>query len=62
MATMQFSRKEVVGMLRRAGLREEADEATRVLPDPVDIDHLEQWGAQHGITREGLINRMGGSP
>ena len=52
MATMQFGRQEVVGMLRRAGLRKEADEAMRVLPHPVDLDRLGQWGAQHGITRE----------
>jgi hypothetical protein len=62
MVTVQFSRQVVVDVLRKAGLRQAADEAMRDLPDPVDIDHLEEWGAQRGITRDGLISRMGGSP
>ena len=62
MTAVQFGRQEVVDMLRRAGLREIADEAMRNLPDPVDLDRIEEWGARHGITRDGLISRMGGSP
>ena len=62
MVTVQFSRQEVVDMLRRTGLREAAGEAMRALPDPVDLDHVEEWGARHGITRDDLISRMGGSP
>jgi len=49
-------------MLRKAGFREAADEAMRDLPDPVDLDHLRDWGAQRGITRDVLISQMGGSP
>jgi len=59
---VQFSRQEVVDVLRNAGLREAAGEAMRALPDPVDLDHVEEWGARHGITRDDLISRMGGSP
>jgi hypothetical protein len=58
----QRSRQEVVGVLRRAGYRELADEAMRDLPDPVDLDYVLTWGAAHGVTRDRLISRMGGSP
>lgn len=59
---MQYSRQEVVDMLRRAGFREAADEAMRELPDPVDLEHVQEWGWRHGITRDVLISQMGGSP
>jgi hypothetical protein len=49
-------------MLRKAGFREAADEAMRDLPDPVDLDHVQEWGIQRGITRDVLISQMGGSP
>ena len=60
MVTVQFSRQEMVNMLRRARLREAASEAMRDLPDPVGLDQAEAW--EHGITRNNLISRMGGSP
>ena len=59
---MQTSRQEVVRMLRKAGFRETADEAMQDLPDPVDLDHVQDWGIQRGITRDVLISQMGGSP
>jgi len=59
---MQTGKQEVVRMLWKAGLFEIADEAMRDLPDPVDLDHLRDWGAQRGITRDVLISQMGGSP
>jgi hypothetical protein len=49
-------------MLRKAGFREAADEAMRDLPDPVDFDHVQELGRQHGITRDVLISQMDGSP
>ena len=49
-------------MLRKAGFREAADEAMRDLPDPVDLDHAQEWGSQRGITRDVLTSQMGGSP
>jgi hypothetical protein len=39
-----------------------ADEASRDLPDPVDIDRLVPWMLQHGLSRDELVSRMGGSP
>jgi hypothetical protein len=49
-------------MLRRVGLPELAEEALRVLPDPVDLDFAVRVLQSYGVTREDLINRMGGSP
>jgi hypothetical protein len=59
---VQTSKQEVVRMLRKAGFRETADEAMRDLPDPVDLDHVQDWGRQRGITRDVLTSQMGGSP
>jgi hypothetical protein len=58
----QFSRQHVIDVLNRVGYTELAEKASRVLPDPVDIDQLEELGIQYGVTRDDLINRMGGSP
>jgi hypothetical protein len=59
---VEYSRKTVVKVLRRTGYAGLAEEAMRVLPDPVDLDELERWSGLHGITVDQLINRMGGSP
>jgi hypothetical protein len=61
-ATQFVSRQHVVDVLRTAGLMEEADEAARELPDPVEIDRAAQFLTPHGITLDALISRMGGSP
>jgi hypothetical protein len=58
---VQYTRQEVVRMLRKSGFGEVADEAMRDLPVPVDLDHVQDW-RQHGITRDVLISQMGGSP
>lgn len=39
-----------------------ADEASRDLPDPVDIDRLAAWMMQHGLSLDEMVSRMGGSP
>jgi hypothetical protein len=49
-------------MLHKAGFHEAADEAMRDLPDPVDLDHVQDWGMQRGSTRNVLISQLGGSP
>ncbi len=59
---MEVSRHHVVHILRLAGLPDLADEAQRVLPDPVEYDHAARFLAQHGITKDELISRRGGSP
>jgi hypothetical protein len=58
----QFSRQHVVDVLNRMGYTQLAEEASRVLPGPVDISQLEALGIQHGITHDDLISEMGGSP
>ena len=59
---MQYSREFVVDSLRHLGYLQEADEAARDLPDPVDLDELQTWSLRHGLTRDVIISRMGGSP
>jgi hypothetical protein len=59
---MLISRQELVRTLRRAGLVEEAEEADRTLPDPVELERAAEFGMRYGITRSELISRMGGSP
>ena len=59
MAMDQYSRQHVVDVLRHAGWSELADEASRTLPDPVDVTKLEAWGMQHGVSYEDLKSRFG---
>ena len=59
---MGYSRQWVVDTLRRLGYQQQADEALRVLPEDVDVKQLQEFGDRHGITRDELIGRMGGSP
>jgi hypothetical protein len=59
---MELTRQHVVDLLRRSGQRELAEEASRVLPDPVDVDELLTWTMQHGLSHDDLISQMGGSP
>ena len=59
---MQLAKQDVVAVLRRTGFPEAADEFERVLPDHVDLDELASLAQRHGITRDDLISRMGGSP
>ena len=48
--------------LRRARWSDLAGEASRTLPDPVDIDPLVALGMQHGVSKDNLISQFGGSP
>jgi len=59
---MQYSRQEIVTILRRTGYPELADEAERVLPDQVDVSQLEAFASSHGVNRDDFISEMGGSP
>lgn len=62
MIAVQYARQQVIDTLRRCGYEQIADEASRDLPDLVDADQLEAWGIRHGISRDELVSRMGGSP
>jgi hypothetical protein len=59
---MAYSRQWVVDTLRRIGYPQEADEALRDLPEQVDLQQLQEFGDRHGISRDELVSRMGGSP
>jgi hypothetical protein len=59
MGPEHYSRQFVVDVLRHAGWPELADEASRTLPDPVDVTKLEAWGMQHGVSFEDLKSRYG---
>jgi hypothetical protein len=59
---MLITKHEVVRVLRNAGLHDAADEAEKSLPDTLDLEDALQFGLRHGITRDELISRMGGSP
>ena len=61
-AEVQYSRQEIVAILRRTGYTELADEAERVLPDPIGLDQLLAFAQSHGVDRDTFINEMGGSP
>ena len=61
-ACMAYRRQWVADMLRSLGYQQEADEALRVLPEEFDLQRLQEFGDQHGISRGELMDRMGGSP
>jgi hypothetical protein len=48
--------------LRHAGYSQAADEALQVLPEHIDLHELQEFGDRHGISRDELTSRMGGSP
>jgi hypothetical protein len=59
---MEIPKQQVVDVLRAAGLTQLADEVLRSLPEVVDLDRAADLLQQHGITRDSLVSRMGGSP
>jgi hypothetical protein len=59
---MAYSRQWVADTLRALGFQEEADEALQVLPEEVDRKQLDEFADRHGISRDELVSRMGGSP
>jgi hypothetical protein len=59
---VDLSRKEIIRMLRRAGLPDVAAAAQKSLPDPVGPEVLRQFCAEYGLSGQSLIDRMGGSP
>ena len=59
---MLIPRHDVVEVLRVAGLPDLAEQARRVLSDPVEYEQAAGFLAQCGITKDELISRAGGSP
>ena len=66
MAEQRFtmSKAEVASALRLAGHADDAIDAllTELSDDPVDLEAAAPTLARHGITRERLMDRRGGSP
>ena len=61
MVTVPFSKQEKASMVRGAGLGDAASEACGA--DPARLTSIKPGrGARHGITRNDLISRIGGSP
>jgi hypothetical protein len=57
------SKADVLAVLRRAGIPETTVQRLKaVLKDPVDLRRDENLLAEFGVTRDELIDRMGGSP
>ncbi len=59
---MGYSRKWLADTLRSLGYQQVAEDALRDLPEEIDLEQLEEFGDRHGLSREVLIDRMGGSP
>lgn len=59
---MDSSRDETVATLRRAGFGDLASQLLNELPATATLDEIYQWAAEHGVSRQVLIERMGGSP
>jgi hypothetical protein len=58
-----MSKTETARVLHRAGIpQHRIDEILAELPDPIDLDEAEALLAGYGVTREHLIDQMGGSP
>jgi hypothetical protein len=59
---MAHDRQWLVDSLRRVGLTQAAEDAARELPDPVSTEEIQKFADRHGISKDEVISRMGGSP
>lgn len=58
-----ITRDQAAKVLRNAGIpADQIKEVPAELPDPFYLKDAERIFARHGLTRGGLIDRMGGSP
>jgi hypothetical protein len=55
-------RSDVESTLRKAGLPDLAELVERSLPDPVELQEVQELLAPYGVNRDVLVDRMGGSP
>jgi hypothetical protein len=56
---MPYPRQHFASMLRKTGFPEIADEAQRVLPDPLDKDQVAAFLAPYALSMDELVSRMG---
>jgi hypothetical protein len=59
---MSHDRQWVVHTLRHLGYPELAEKAKRELPDPATLEQIQAFADRHGVSRDDLMSRMGGSP
>lgn len=59
---MAIPRDEAASVLRRVGRAELVDELERDYPEQLDEKDLFRFAEKHGLSRESLAERMGGSP
>jgi hypothetical protein len=59
---MAQDRQWLVDSLRRVGLTQAAEDAERELPEQVSLEEIQKFADRHGISRDEVISRMGGSP
>ena len=62
MALQQVSKHKVLETMQRVRVGQALAEASRELPDPVDIKRDQALLIKYGLDRDRLIDRMGGSP
>jgi hypothetical protein len=62
-ASSKISKKDFLQILAKAGVPQEIIKATdEQLQDPIDLERDGIFLVRHGLDRDQLINRMGGSP
>ena len=59
---MAYRKKWLLEMLRRLGYTKAAEDALREMPDEFDLKQLQDFGERHGISRDEVTDKMGGSP
>lgn len=59
---MAQDRQWLVDSLRHVGLTQAAEDAERELPEQVSLEEIQKFADRHGISRDEIISRMGGSP
>jgi hypothetical protein len=58
---VNIDKEQIVQFLRDKGQDQQADEAARKLPDPVDTDQHADLLARHGVDLNELTERFGGA-
>lgn len=56
------SKQQIAGVLRKAGYPDAAEEALQSLPETVDVEEIEKFCREQGLSRDDLMSRLGGSP
>jgi hypothetical protein len=59
---MSHDRQWLVNTLRRLGYPQAAEDAARELPEQVSLEEVRKFADRHGLSRDEVVSRMGGSP